>query len=171
MSLKVVFFLLLWFIPFATFSQKGDLKVFVQDSSAVRHRMLASYISTTKIRLINEQDTTKILEATYNRKGYFLFKNVPVGKYKVLFRKAGWYGKLNGVEITSSSNQELILPISNWANRHGCYKCKSKDLIPIIYGYSISEEEKELQKQGKLIWLGCVAMENWYCKGCKNKIY
>ena len=171
MKYKMLLIIILCFIPSFVFAQKGGLKVFVQDSSKIKHPMLPNFLLMVKMRLISEKDSTQFFETPYHHKGYFSFKNIPIGKYKILLNNNNCYGKLNSVEIVKGKTQEINLPVFNHVTTYGCYKCKSKDLIPIIYGFSITDQEKELQKQGKLIWLGCVVMEKWYCKSCKKKIY
>ena len=51
-----------------------------------------------------------------------------------------------------------------------CPKCKSKNVIPIMYGLPTGEVARE-EKEGKIKLGGCCVGENdpqWYCKECKT---
>lgn len=52
-----------------------------------------------------------------------------------------------------------------------CPKCKSKKVIPIVYGYPSAEMWK-LSEEGKIELGGCCVMNNdpeYFCKDCGNK--
>ncbi len=51
-----------------------------------------------------------------------------------------------------------------------CPKCKSKNVLPFLYGYLTPEAQKETNK--KFISGGCVISENnpsWGCKDCNHQ--
>jgi len=52
-----------------------------------------------------------------------------------------------------------------------CPRCKSKNVIPILYGYPMLSAMRKAEK-GLIELGGCCIGENdpnWHCKDCKNK--
>ena len=52
-----------------------------------------------------------------------------------------------------------------------CLRCKSKNIIDIVYGYPTAKAIKEAE-QGKIYLGGCCIDENnpiYFCRDCKNK--
>ena len=52
-----------------------------------------------------------------------------------------------------------------------CPKCKSKKVIPIVYGFPSAKMFK-LSEEGKIKLGGCIVISNnpnYFCKGCGNK--
>ncbi len=52
-----------------------------------------------------------------------------------------------------------------------CPKCKSNNVVPIIYGKPGKEMMKNV-KEGKIVLGGCIIKpfsKKWHCKECKNK--
>ncbi len=165
--IKMTFIFL--FIPFCSFAQKGSIKVIVKDTSAIKHPMFTTF-NQSELKLISISDSTKMWEGKILKDGSFLLKNIPFGTYNLIFLNT-LSGKkvLKGIEITTKETKQIQLAIVN-RSAFGCHKCKSKDIVPITYGFSISEEEKKLGREGKLIWRGCVIGLLWFCKNCKSDI-